>query len=247
MRLTTSLFGITLALAGTAALAEVPLYLMTMPPLVIDSEGKRGMVGDVVLEAMRRAGIEVQVLVQPNPHALAMARDKPDTFIAAISRTPQRETAYTWIAPIIPIQRAFYTVGKRVDSFAEARRSLRHIAVSRNTANEEVLLREGFLRDQLVPVNAGESAPRMLLAGRVDGWFNLVPESETLLNQISAAGVVSGHPVSSSDLYLACARTCNAGLVRRIEAALAAMKVDGTTRKLMKRYAAEPGFALDQP
>jgi polar amino acid transport system substrate-binding protein len=87
----------------------------------------------------------------------------------------------------------------------------------------------------------------MLLAGRVDAWFNLVPESETLLNQISAAGVVSGHPVASSDLYLACARTCNAGLVRKIEAALAAMKADGTTRKLMKRYAAEPGFVLDQP
>jgi polar amino acid transport system substrate-binding protein len=245
MRLRTILFGLVLTMAGPAAQAQVPLYLMTMPPLVIDAEGKRGMVGDVVLEAMRRAGIEVQVLVEPNPHALAMARNKPDTFIAAVSRTPERETQYTWIGPIIPIHRAFYTVGKRIDSFAEARRTLRKIAVSRNTANEEVLLREGFERSQLVALNAGESAPRMLLAGRVDAWFNLVPESETLLNQISAAGVVSGSPVTSSDLYLGCSRQCNSNHVRKLEAALASMKADGTTRKLMKRYSAEPGFALD--
>ncbi len=38
---------------------------------------------------------------------------------------------------------------------------------------------------------------------------------------------------------------CNSAYVRKLEAALASMKTDGTTRKLMKRYAAEPGFALD--
>lgn len=245
MRLWTFLLGVVLATACQAVQAEVPLYLMTMPPLVIDSDGRRGMVGDVVLEAMRRAGIEVQLLVEPNPHALAMARNKADTFIAAISRTPEREAHYTWIGPIIPIHRAFYTVGRRIDSFAEARRSLRRIAVSRNTANEEVLLREGFDRKQVVGVNAGQNAPRMLLAGRVDAWFNLVPESETLLNQVGAAGIVAGKPVTSSDLYLGCSRQCNSAYVRKLEAALASMKADGTTRKLMKRYAAEPGFALD--
>jgi polar amino acid transport system substrate-binding protein len=245
MKLTTILFGLSSVLASVAAHAQVPLYLMTMPPLVINAEGRRGMVGDVVLEAMKRAGIEAQVLVEPNPHALAVVRDKADTYIAAISRTPEREQFYTWIAPIVPIHRAFFTVGKRIDSFADARRSLRRIAVSRNTANEEVLLREGFDRSQLVSVNAGESAPRMLVAGRIDAWFNLVPESETLLNQISAAGVVAGRPLSSSDLYLACSRSCDGNNVRKLEAALAAMKADGTTRKLMKRYAAEPGYALD--
>lgn len=245
MRIATILFSFATSLASLAAHAEVPLYLMTMPPMVIDTEARRGMVGDVVLEAMRRAGLEPRILVEPNPHALAMTRARADTYIAAISRTPEREQFYTWIAPIMPIHRAFFTIGKRIDSFADARRGLKKIAVSRNTANEEALLREGFERSQLVAVNAGESAPRMLLAGRVDGWFNLVPESETLLNQIGAAGVVSGRPVASSDLYLACSRSCNRANVRKLEAAIAAMRADGTMRKLMKRYAAEPGYTLD--
>src|SRR5262249_5995358 len=96
MRLRTLLPGTLLALVAQAAFAQVPLYLMTMPPLIVDSDARRGMVGDVVVEAMRRAGIDVQILVQPNPHALAMARDKADTFIAAIARTPEREALYTW-------------------------------------------------------------------------------------------------------------------------------------------------------
>ncbi len=103
----------------------------------------------------------------------------------------------------------------RVEGFADARRQFRRIAVSRNTANYEILLREGFERGQLVEVNAGEAAPRMLAAGRVDAWFNMIPESEALLQQIGAPAVVRGARLTPTDLYLACSRTCNPDSVRR--------------------------------
>ncbi|MES2149145.1 MAG: transporter substrate-binding domain-containing protein [Pseudomonadota bacterium] len=233
------------ACAMARADAALPVYLMTMPPLVIDSPGRRGMIGDTVLEAMRRAGLTARVLVEPNPRAMAMVRQHDDTLITALSRTPEREAAYTWVAPILPVQRSFYTIGERVDSFAGARKRLRQIAVSRNTANLEILLREGFTPDQLVEVNAGQSAPRMLKAGRVDAWFNLVPESEALLRQVGAGAVVAGARLAPTELYLACSRRCRSDYVQRLRAALAAMKADGSMAVLMNKYAAEPGFTLD--
>lgn len=183
------------ALAGEPA--EVPLYMMTMPPHVINTPGRRGMVGDVVLEA------------------------------------------------ILSVHRTFYALDKKVGSFADAKNQFRHIAVSRNTANLEILLREGFQREQLVELNAGESAPRMLTAGRVDAWFNMIPESETLLKQIGSPPVARGERLAPTPLYLACSRSCNPDSVRKLVAALAAMKADGSMTRLILRYADEPGYSLE--
>lgn len=231
------------ALAGEPA--EVPLYMMTMPPHVINTPGRRGMVGDVVLEAMRRAGLAVRVLVEPNPRAMAMVQQHGDAYITALSRTPERENLYTWVAPILSVHRTFYALDKKVGSFADAKNQFRHIAVSRNTANLEILLREGFQREQLVELNAGESAPRMLTAGRVDAWFNMIPESETLLKQIGSPPVARGERLAPTPLYLACSRSCNPDSVRKLVAALAAMKADGSMTRLILRYADEPGYSLE--
>jgi polar amino acid transport system substrate-binding protein len=231
------------ALPQAVAQAEVTLYMMTMPPIVMEQPGRRGMVGDVVLEAMRRAGLQPRVRVEPNPRAMASVKQHEDLFITALSRIPAREQDYTWVAPILPIHRAFYALQRKADSYADAKASFLRIAVSRNTANHEILLGEGFTKEQLVEVNAGESAPRMLLAGRVDAWFNMEPESEALLDQIGAPALVKGNHLGSSELYLACSKKCDPDKVHRLAAALAAMKVDGTTQRLMMAYAAEPGYA----
>jgi polar amino acid transport system substrate-binding protein len=233
------------SVSAAAAPDTVPLYLMTMPPLVIDDAARRGMVGDVVLEAMRRAGIQAKVLVEPNPRAMAMVQQGSDTYITALSRTPEREALYTWVAPLFAVQRRFYTLQRKVQSFEEAKAQLRRIAVSRNTANAEILRRYGFGAAQLVEVNAGESAPRMLLAGRVDAWFNLIPESETLLSQIGSPAVQRGAALAPTDLYLACSLRCDPAQVRKLAAAVAAMQADGTARRMMQKYSGEPGFAAD--
>lgn len=237
-----------LAMACTAARAEpapVPLYLMTMPPHVIDDAQQHGMVGDVVLEAMRRASLAPQVLVEPNPRAMAAVKQGKNVYIAALSRIPEREPFYTWVAPIMPIHRAFITTAVAVDSYAQAKRTLKHIAVSRDTANHQILLAEGFAPEQLVLLNAGESAPRMLLAGRVDAWYNLVPESMTLLHRIGAPKVVIGQRLSPTDLYLACSPGCAPDQVARLRAGFAAMKQDGSLARLIGRYAGQPGFSHD--
>lgn len=228
-----------------SAMAEVPLYLMEMPPHVIDHATRHGMVGDVVLEAMQRAGLQAQVRVEPNPRAMAMVQHGHDAYITALSRTPEREGLYTWVAPITAVQRRFYSREHKVLSFREAKARFRQIAVSRNTANAEILRREGFAPSQLVEVNAGESAPRMLLAGRVDAWFNMIPESETLLQQIGAPRLVRGAVLAPTDLYLACSKSCNPEHVRKLAAVIAGMQADGTTHRLMQQYAAEPGFPTE--
>lgn len=246
IRINTTALALALGLGAFGASAAEPgvaLYMMTMPPMVIDQPGRHGEVGDVVLEAMRRAGVPVRVRVEPNPRAMAMVQQGADAFITALSRTPERERLYTWVAPILPIHRAFYAPGRKVDSYAQAKASFKAIAVSRNTANHDILLRQGFDKQQIVEVNAGESAPRMLLAGRVDAWFNLIPESEMLLHQVGASGVARGKELGTSDLYLACSVQCDPDKVRKLAAALAAMKADGTSARLMAKYAAEPGYA----
>lgn len=52
------------------AAEELTIYLMEVPPLTINSPDRKGVVGDAVMEAMRRAGYHPNVVIMPNNRAL---------------------------------------------------------------------------------------------------------------------------------------------------------------------------------
>ncbi|MEW9898638.1 transporter substrate-binding domain-containing protein [Chitinivorax sp. PXF-14] len=234
-RFTLSTLALTM-LASAATAAELPLYLMEVPPLTINSPDRKGIVGDVVLEAMKRAGIEPRLIVEPSPRAMANVQNKDNALIIPLARLKEREDKYTWIAPVARVSRAFFSLGQRADSFDDARQQFHAIAVSRGSAGLDILLEHGFSRDQIVVVNQGLSAPRMLLAGRVDAWYNLVLESQVLFKQLGKPTAPMGAPLGSSDQYLACSKTCDERVVARLAEEIRAMQADGSARRIAARY-----------
>lgn len=224
---------------GRLSAAELPLHFMVVPPLTIDSPQRKGLVGDLVLEAMKRAGYRVKLIVDPSPRAMATVQQRQNAFIIPLARLKDREDKYTWVAPITRVDRAFFTRGRRVASFAEAKASFATVAVSRGTAGVSILLEQGFSREQIVEVNQGTAAPRMLRAGRIDAWYNLVLESQVLLEEVGAPGVVMGAKLGSTEQYLACSKTCDPAVVAKLGQTLRAMRADGSAARIMSRYAAD--------
>lgn len=223
-----------------ASADDLTIYLMTMPPHVMDTPERKGLVGDIVLEAMKRAGFGTKIMVEPNPRAMAAVQAGEDLFITALARVPEREGKYTWVAPIVPVYRAFFTLGQRpAGSLEEAKARYKSIAVSRGTANYNILVASGFPLGHLHEVNAGDTAPKMLLGGRVDAWFNLVPESKDILKQIGESRVLMGKPIAPTDLYLACSAKCSPATTAKLVRALDSMKTDGTLSKIIARYDAD--------
>lgn len=228
-----------LVMAYTASGAPLPieLYMPDAPPLTfIDDSKGHGMVGDVILLAMAKAGYVAHIHGLPWARAQKYVNEQQDLLIAPLSRTPEREHLFTWIAPIMPMERAFFSLDRQVSSFAEARKVYRLIGVGLGSAQEEILRTQGFSSEQIYPLIIGDNPAQMLLKGRIDAWFNGVPESQYIWPKVSERKLLMSPVMSKVDLYLACSRQCSAQLVQDLREAIETLRNDGTVARVQERY-----------
>jgi polar amino acid transport system substrate-binding protein len=215
----------------------VDLYVGEAPPLSMLSQGdSHGILGEVAFKAAAIAGYELRLVSLPWARAQKDVQTGSDRLIVPLSRTPEREDNYTWIAPIMTMDRAFFTLNEPVESFAEAKKTYGLIAVGMGSAQEQKLRDEGFRDDQIYPLKIGENPAQMLLRGRVDAWFNGVPESQYIWRQLSGRPLKMSPPVMTADLYLACSKSCNPALVDSLSQAVEGLRRDGTINQLIDDY-----------
>lgn len=217
----------------------VRLYMPDAPPLTLhDYQGGYGMVGDVALAAIARSGRLSQLMDEPWPRAQASVADGEDLLIIPLSRTPDREERYSWIAPIMQLERAFFSLDDPVHSFAEARQRYSRIGVGLGTAQVEILRREGFADSQVVQLKLGENPARLLELGRIDAWFTGIPEALYIWNKsIERQNDLQMSPVlASTDLYLACSRLCDQTLIAELRTAVQELEAEGVSQRLRQAY-----------
>lgn len=230
------------SLAVTVASADpLEIHIANAPPVTMTAnEAGYGIVGDVALAAIALAGYKAQVQELPWPRSQLQVSSGKDQLIIPLSRTSEREDKFTWIAPIMPMERALFTLDAPVSSFVEAKKRYRAIAVGAGTAQLEILKQQGFSEKQIHVLKLGDSPLRMLQLGRIDAWFTGVPEGlyewpESDMKSI--AGKLKMSPVLHSvDLYLACSIDCDASLVTRLRGAVNALRADGTIKKVTRAY-----------
>ncbi|WP_268799025.1 substrate-binding periplasmic protein [Pseudomonas huanghezhanensis] len=225
--------------AGTSAAVTpaIDLYVAEAPPLSMVSQGERhGIVGDVAIKAAALAGYELQLISLPWLRAQHDVRAGSDRLIVPLSRTPERENNYAWIAPVMTMDRAFFSLNQRVESFAEAKKAYGLIAVGMGSAQEQKLRDEGFRDDQIYPLKIGDNPAQMLLRGRVDAWFNGVPESQYIWRQLSNRPLKMSPPLMRADLYLACSKVCNQAMIDALSGAVEDLRRDGTISLIIMDY-----------
>lgn len=217
----------------------VTMYLMEVPPLTLNEPERKGVAGDIAVEALRRAGYEVRLEVVPSNRALAIVAHPAarNLLIIPLARVAPRESQYTWIAPLVKVNRAFFSLKKTVRTFGEARASFGAIGVSRGTAGLHILREEGFSDAQIRELNQAQTLPKMLLQRRIDAWYGPLAEGRGLL--LAAGATVKtfvSPPLGPTYNYLACSLACDAQLAARLAEALAQMEQDGTARSIREKY-----------
>jgi len=209
------------------------------PPQASAADG-RGIMTDAAMEALKRAGLTGKLEFPPWARAQEEVQAGKDILITALSRTPERESKYTWLFPVFSLDRAFATTGKQVTSFADAKASFKQVAVALRSAQYDMLLREGFTPDQFSTLSTEKQdrIPSLLALGRVDAWFTSIAEMKyAMKGNPDAAKVVIGPPIGSGTVqYLACSKDCSPDLVAKLQKAGADMKADGTMDGIIARY-----------
>ncbi|UUZ54597.1 transporter substrate-binding domain-containing protein [Massilia sp. H-1] len=184
-----------LLLAPVVRAQPVELFVMDIPPMSSSTAVGHGVVGEIVLEAMRRAGITPKLVYTPKNRAILTVQQygSVDQLILPIARGPEREANFTWISALYKAERGFFTLGTRLRSFAEARKTMRAVAVARGTINLAILREQGFKPEQLYEISNNEDVPRMLLEERMDAWFGPVEEMQVYLRaQALSERIVAG-------------------------------------------------------
>lgn len=218
----------------------IELHIPDAPPLTFinDSRGY-GIVGDVAVQAITRAGYTPKIHLLPWARAQKHVSEEHDYLIAPLSRIPVREDRFTWIASIMPMERAFFSLDRPVTSFAQAKETYRKIGVGLGSAQEDILRSEGFSDEQIYPLTIGDNPAQLLLMGRIDAWFNGVPESRYIWPKVSKRKLLKSSVGSSADLYLACSRQCSEKIVEDLRDAVAALRKDGTIKRIREMYLSE--------
>jgi polar amino acid transport system substrate-binding protein len=211
------------------------VYILDVPPLMKAPEGT-GIVGDVVLEAFKRTGIHPQLIVVPIPRALSMPKKVDDVFVAPLARISERENEYTWVVPIVTVKRAFFTLSKKINTFESAMKNLKIIAVSRDTASHRLLIEKGFPKDRMLLVSSDAVEARLLKVGRVDAFFDAIPEGLKALIDWPPSAFRVGHPLAVTQQFLACSKKCNPQTVAALKKTISQMRRDGTIKRIQMRY-----------
>jgi polar amino acid transport system substrate-binding protein len=226
------------ALWSYAANARVlKIYTLDAPPLTMDSVDKHGLVGDVLLEALHRAGFEGEFLFVPWRRGQSEVERGEDLLIIPFSRIADREERYTWIAPIFELERTFATLGEAIDSIDQAKALKKVILVGMGSAQEELLSDNGIDKAHRPSQVIGNSEIEMLTSGRVDAWFNSTAET---LWKWKVAGekrkLTIGKPVSKDTSYVACSKKCSPEIVAPIAQAIESMRQDGSMQRIINHY-----------
>lgn len=217
-----------------AELRDIQLYMPDAPPLALQGEDGHGITGDMAIMALQRAGYNPVVVNVPWPRAQIRVQESRDVMIVPLSRTPQREEQFTWVANIQPLYRAFFTLDKPVASLEEARQRYRLVAVGLGSAQEEILRRNGFSNDQLYALKLGDRPIQLVRRGRVDAWFTTELEGRHMWDD--GPDLAMSALLAPLDMYIACSLQCDPRLVQSVHRALEGMRKDGSLQRITERY-----------
>ncbi|SDL43007.1 polar amino acid transport system substrate-binding protein [Pseudomonas indica] len=241
-----------LLLCTDARAAELLLYTEENPPINFSHDGvPDGMAVAVVTELLRRTETRAEIKVVPWARGYKMATTLPNVGLFVTVRTPDRETLFRWVGPIVSTSTSLYARKGEplpVSSLEEARQ-LSRIAVPREWYSHQVLVRLGFTNLELVP--KPHEMVRMTLLGRVP---LMVYEDQLLPGLLKEVGAPPDalqpvHTFMRTSSYIAFSLETEKALVQRWQAALDDMKHDGSFARIHYQWfpdSSPAGLKADQ-
>jgi polar amino acid transport system substrate-binding protein len=245
MKKSKAFLGVPLLFLLMNALAAETLQVVTeeYPPYNYLKDGKVEGVGtEVVEEVLQEAGMNYRISVWPWARALRMAETEPNVLIYCISRTPKRESLYTWIGVIAPIRFYIYALSRRdeIPELSELEQARKYRVA---TVNQDAL--DQYLTEQNFPyidkANTNDANLKRLVMGRVDLW----PMSEYTANYLLKMNgqdaailkkVFELKGFAGGDQYMAVSNLTDKSIVEKLQSALQKIKEDGRYQKILSKY-----------
>jgi polar amino acid transport system substrate-binding protein len=196
-----------------------------------------GALVEVAQEMVRRAtGTAVTLEFFPWKRAIAMVEAGPRVATLPLTRTPERESHYRWLARLYWQNFVFVALRGRLDLSDPNRLKDRKISVLRGSPHKHALQAAGFRH--VIECNAVIECMRMVKSGLVDATYG----GEAIHR--AAAGETDDFVYSPTfrdgEIWLAGSLDIPENEVQLWQAALASMRSDGTYARILRKYGLPP-------
>jgi polar amino acid transport system substrate-binding protein len=211
---------------------------------ILESEdnGKlSGLSVELLTTAMNRSAIAFDVTLVPWKRALETARNEDNACAFTAVRTEEREKSFQWIGPLQHNALVVYSLESN-PAVIRSVEDLRNYKVGGmvGEAITEMLLSKGIAVDALTGEDVNGRNLTRLKLGRIDFWVR---------SSIHAAYYAAKQPdikikptfvIQKLGNYLACNLKVSDQLVAKVNATLAQMLKDGTTKSIFNAYNLSP-------
>ncbi len=219
------------ALAGVAR--KMQLVTSHLPALVHES-GEPGGLQEIVAELCKRAGVRPATQFVPWRRAQFLATTMPATAIYPLTRLPEREAQYRWLAPLFEESFVLLTVRGKLLPLEQMKD--KRIALLRGAGQGSILKDQGFNR--FVEASSIDEVHRFLLGGMADAAFG---ERRIISASLKGHGMnesdfETSPPLRTTTAWLAGSLDFDEADVALFQRALDAMQADGTLRRILLRH-----------
>ncbi len=225
-----------LALTKPARAAEpLDIFSADVRPLSIADGARRGLVLDIVKEALLAIGRDVQFTFLPFAEAVQRTQSQRGALMTPLARSPQREAGFTWITKVIDVPQAMGTLAGKPMADLDSGRRLARVGVVRAGVQESFLRDNGFTN--LVPFGTAVEIAKALASGEVDAWY---ATSTEIVLQFEAIGrgkdVRIGPTLQAAPVWLAGNKDMATIPVAKIASAMAELERSGTVQRIYRTY-----------
>lgn len=227
-----------LALGGAVQAAPPPLQWVAgnLPPFAWDApDGARGFAHDLAAAMAQRLGRQPSVTYVPWARALRTVEQAPHYGIFPLARTPDRESRFQWLAPLMTVRYGLYTLATESRLELDQLRSLR-VGVLRGSPIAANLRAERFTT--FVEAKDYRDLLRLLRDQAIDAVYAGMPMLEAAMEQYGQPRVlfVLQATIGEATLYMAASLGLEAEEAQRWVGAFRQLEDDGTVARIRRRY-----------
>ena len=223
----------------TESAHAVVVIAAEVPPFVIRSYqgAPSGMAIEVLEEAARRLDEPLTFELMPMARALIQTRHRPDVLLLPPVRSPQRESQFLWITPLL--DEAFVLVSHRQHHPAPLtieELPAQTIGVMRGSYGQSLI--QSIAETRVEPVAAEANNANKLALGRIQGWAVAWNTARYTQQQagLPLASLVRGETLQRTAIYLAAHPDFPPKEAARWRKAIQAMRRDGSLANIIKQY-----------
>ncbi len=216
---------------------QYPPYSMTLDgrPFAHDADKMTGLCVDMIKAMLQRIPYESKIKLRDWSYGLNRVKEKLNSGLFCVARTPERENNFKWVGPLTEISWTLFSSAKsniKLSKLDDIRKYT--VGGYKGDALTNYLIGKGY---EVSVLNNNQMNPKRLALGQIDLWVADELAGPYIASDVSDIDDLKvALKFKTAPLYLALNPKTNPEIIRALTTALLALKKEGQITAIERSY-----------